>query len=249
MNALTTGICDALQRLRACRETINGVFVTTDCLYPGNSTVTVSVRGAGATYRVSDDGAALHEAMAAGAADAKANAVETRAILAQGLEINQGAITSPEITLSAVPAAILLVANASKELADAIFLRWRLPRKGDFRRLVRDLLQAEFTSTRVISETFIGRSNKRHKFENVVRLRSGKRLALEPVLNDPNSINSRVVASLDVSACGYEDLLQRLVYDDRESWRAEDLSVLQVSGAPVVPYTKSRDVIRELQEA
>ena len=66
--------------------------------------------------------------------------------------------------------------------------------------------------------------------------------------NDPNSINSRVVANIDVKARG-EEYAQSIVYDDGEGWGAGELGVLHITGVPVVPFSKVGQAFRQLMMA
>ena len=246
---LSDQIRSGMLKLQQYHETADGVAVVTDCLYPSNGVVQVVVRGAGDKYVVSDDGGALRETSSAGADLDRSMSRFTRSVKMQGLELDHGVIRTPFVSLETVPVAIVLVANASKELADHVFETWRLPRARNFKQLVKSLLRSEFSGNRVQEDALLGSSNKLHSFDNVVHLPGGKVLVVDPVLRDPNSINSRVVANLDVQAANHPGVIQRLIYDDEDHWRSDDLSILQVSKVPVVAYSKSAMVLRLLKEA
>jgi len=97
----------------------------------------------------------------------------------------------------------------------------------------------------VRSDTLVGHSNKPHKFDNIIFLSGSRRLVIDPVVNDRSSINARVVANMDLRAAEYEGLEQRIVFDDRQDWKIEDLNLLQV-GAPVIKYSRAEEVIKRL---
>jgi hypothetical protein len=97
----------------------------------------------------------------------------------------------------------------------------------------------------VREEILVGKSNKAHKFENLIHLPNGRRLIVDPVIQDMSSINARVVANLDVRAADYPDLEQRIVYDDEEDWKTENLNLLQV-GATVIPFSQAPNVLGRL---
>lgn len=245
--SLSEQIFIGMQRLRQQIDIADGVLVSTDCLYPSNSVVQVSVRAAGDRYLVSDEGSALREVSVAGADSGKTSAHFAHLVKKQGLELEHGVVRSPFISLEQVPLAIVLVANASKELADHIFDTWRLPRTRNFKKLLRAMLSVEFANVGLVREQVVlGSSNKPHTFENVISLSDGRTLVVDPVLRDTNSINSRVVANLDVQAANHPGYVQRLVYDDEDKWGVSDLSLLQVSRVPVVPYSKSSQALRSL---
>ena len=247
---LSDHILDGMLKLRQQSELADGVLVATDCLYPSNGVVQVSVRSAGDRYLVSDEGNALREVSVAGADGSKSSAHFAHVVRKQGLELEHGVIRSPFVSLEQVPLAVILVANASKELADHIFDTWRLPRSRNFKKLLRETLSVEFLNVGPVREQIVlGNSNKPHSFENVIALSDGRTLVVDPVLKDANSINSRVVANLDVQAANHPGIIQRLVYDDEESWGIADLSLLQVSRVPVIPYSKSTQALRSLEQA
>jgi hypothetical protein len=95
-----------------------GLRVSTHVLYPSNGTVSVVVRGGENSFMVSDDGGGVSELSSSGIRAP----VSDRAIKAQihmsGLRVHNSAIISPLVPLDAIPAAILLVANASRTVAE-----------------------------------------------------------------------------------------------------------------------------------
>ena len=96
----------------------NSVRVSTHCLYPSNGTVSVSVRKHFDSFVVSDDGDAIREAERSGLNIYKIDNRLKHLVKMQGLLVKNGAIYSPPIPLNAIPAVVLLVANASKEAAN-----------------------------------------------------------------------------------------------------------------------------------
>lgn len=226
-----------------------GIAIKTHCLYPSNATVVVSVRGGGNEYVVMDDGRALREATTAGAELGKSLKKYERIATKQGLILSNGVVKTPAIAADLIPMAILLVANTSKEVADHIFSTWKLSHKRDFKETVRSLLKQQFSHLSVREEKLVGTSNKSHAFENVVYLGDGRRVIIDPVLHDANSINSRVVANLDLHDAKHEGLEQRLVYDDAENWSSDDLSILHVSRVPVIAFSKAQRAIGVLLAA
>lgn len=233
-----------LSQVRRCFDVDNGVLVNTDCMYPGNGIVQVSVMGAGSSFFVTDRGGAIRVAEMAGAEITHHGRAYVKHVKMQGLEIAHGTIRSPNIGIDEVPAAILLVANASKEFADALFDGYRLAKSRSFKELVRAMLKAEFADRDVKEDIVIGSSQKAHTFENVVTFLNGSKLIVDPVLNDANSINSRLVANLDIKHTNNPHLIQRIVYDDDRAWQASDLNLLGVSGVPIVPFSKSEKALK-----
>lgn len=228
----------------------SGVSVKTHCLYPSNATVTVSVRGGPGGYVVMDDGRAMREAAMAGADIPGSLKKYEKIAYKQGLLLSNGIVKSPQVSAEVVPAAIILVANASKELADYIFSTWKSSNKRDFKESVRLLLSHDFPGVRVEEEKFSGESNKVHTFDNVIKLRDGSRLIIDPVLRDANSINARVIAHLDLKKANLEAVEQRIVFDDeKEKWQSNELAVLQFSGVPIIPFSKMSSNLEILLKA
>jgi hypothetical protein len=240
-------IRSALDSVAGFADTENGVRLNTHCLYPNNGAVRVLVMGAGDSYFVTDEGGAFQEAISAGANIDYSDRKFTRALQSQGLRMERGAILSPMVSVDALPTAIMLVANASKETADWIFEHWRLGRARKFKELLKELLRVEFKD--VQEQAITGESNKPHTFDAVVQFMNGSRLLVDAVTKDPNSMNARVVANLDVKNAEHQGLIQRIVFDDEnDDWGAADLNLLKVSGVPLVPFSRSREVLRALQQ-
>ena len=59
--SLSDDVLNGMLRLRQQHDLVDGVLVATDCLFPSNGVVQVSVRSVGDRYMVSDDGSALRE--------------------------------------------------------------------------------------------------------------------------------------------------------------------------------------------
>lgn len=240
---------DSLTQLQACISINDGVAVRTHCLYPSNSSVTVSVRGGGDRYVVMDDGRAFREAETAGARFEKSIKKYERITSRQGLLLENGVVKTPAIGPDMIPMAILLVANVSKELSEELFSTWRPTAKRDFKEAVRTLLRKELANYAVKEEKIVGTSNKPHTFDNVIYLPGNRRVIVDPVLRDANSINSRVVAHIDLKGAKHEGLEQRIIYDDQEKWSSGDLSLLQVSNVPVIAFSKVEAVMKDLLAA
>lgn len=220
----------------------DGVLATTHCMYPSNGLVRVLVRGGNRTVVASDEGGALSEATSAGIEPherALAHLVKD-----QGLTIRDGVIYTPQMPIEAAALAVLLVANASQEVARWLFEHTKIRRSRDFKALLSDFLLKRFDK-RVSPASIAGHSNKLHKFSNVIELEGHRRLIVDPVANEASSINARVVANLDVMAVKNPLIIQRLVYDDEDEWTTADLNLLQV-GAPVVPFSRLSEVVERI---
>jgi hypothetical protein len=222
----------------------DGVRVTTHCMYPSNGLVRVFVRGGAETIVASDDGEAVGEALGAGIMLREPDKVLRSVVKSQGLQIHNGIIHTPRVDLETAGLAILLVANAAKEAAQWLYDHHKIKRDRDFRKLLGDFLRTTF-SEQVAPTKIVGASNTPHNFASVISFANGRKLIIDPVIHDPTSINSRVVANLDVRNMKNPRIDQRIVYDDEERWSAADLNLLNV-GATVVAFSQARDVINRV---
>ena len=149
--------------------------------------------------------------------------------------------------IEAGPLAVLLVANASQEIARWLYDHVKLKRTRNFKEMLAAFLKKTFDNY-VAPATIVGHSQKRHKFANVISLPHERRLIIDAVANEPSSINARLVANLDVAATKNPLLEQRIVYDDEEDWTPADLNLLNV-GAIAVPFSRSSEVIERIARA
>jgi hypothetical protein len=233
-----------LSELAEIKQMHDGVRVTTHCMYPSNGLVQVMVRGGRSTIVASDDGGAMGEALAAGIPMKDFSPQLAHRVRDQGLSFKNGMIFTPTMPIEAAPLAVLLVANASQDIARWLYEHMKIRRTRDFKALLNSFLKNKFES-RVAPATIVGHSRKPHKFSNVISFPSGKRLIVDAVVNEPSSINARVVANLDVKANNDPLIDQRIVYDDEDTWTPADLNLLQV-GAVLVPFSRSSEVIARI---
>lgn len=234
-------IIETLSRSVIATQSDDALRVTTHCLYPSNSSVSVLIRGGGRELIVSDDGGAMNELAGVGFRDRVTDRQIRALVKQQGLKVENGAIYSPSVAIDEAGAAILLVANASKEIADWALGHLRFSIARDFKRDLALLLERHFHDS-LKSQQILGKSNKSHTFSNVVFLPGDRRLLIDPAVNDASSINARVVANLDVKLANDPTIQQLIVYDDQLSWAASDLALLQV-GAPIVPFSLAEPAI------
>lgn len=213
------------------------VRVVTQCFYPSNGLVQVVVCGGTDTFVVSDEGNAFRELSAVGVEVTKSDTLLKKLVDERGLVITDGVISSPKVKAEELGVTIALVANASKEVSEWLFSHSRVKRERDFKSVLQQFLKSRFND-HVKHEALVGASNKEHKFENLIHFPNGRRLIVDPVMHDANSINARLVANLDVRSAGYDNLEQRLVYDDSENWKPDELNLLQV-GATVIPFSRA----------
>ena len=221
---------------RSIVEIDNRIDVTTTCLYPSMSAVVVTVEGGKDTFMVHDGMRAVREASASGARFEKVMSLLRSVVRPVGLEVTEtGAIRSNSLPASDVGAGIVLVANASRDAANLLIGRKRAPVLRDARQLVRRILLERFAESRIHSDFHvIGASSKAHKFDYVVDAENGSQLLFDIVLPEASSINSAIVANLDVTRRRADHtVVPMLVYDDERDWKPQDLALLSVTDRPI----------------
>lgn len=223
----------------------NDVIVTTHCMYPSNGLVKVTLRGGDNTVVASDEGGALGEALSAGVVVRDYDRSLGALVKDQGLKIKGGVIYSPQMPIEAAPLAVLLVANASQEIARHLYDHTKIKRTRDFRALLSAFLVKTFESRVAHNAILIGSTTKPHKFANVISLADNRRLVIDPVINDASSINARVLANLDIKTLNNPAIIQRIVYDDEDDWSPADLNLLSVGATPV-KFSEASQVIERL---
>jgi hypothetical protein len=221
---------------------------TTHCMYPSNALVQVTIRGGQDTIVASDEGRALGEALSAGISVKDYDRALATLVKEHGLLLKDGVIHTPQMPLEATPLAVLLVANASQEVARWMYDHVKIKRTRDFKAMLAEFLTKRFYDRVSHNAVMVGHSNKPHKFANIISLGNETKLIVDPVANEASSINSRVVANLDVKSLKNPKIIQRIVYDDEDDWSAADLNLLQV-GAIAVPFSRAGEVIERLADA
>jgi len=248
MTVLETVIA-SMARWPEIREQDGRVLVPTHCIYPSNGVVTVVVEGGASHFRVHDDGAALEELDATGGIVTYPIAIMRSATRQQGLEVSDaGVIFSPLVGVDDLPAIISLIANGSKEAAHRLIDRMTPRPRRNFRLELEKLLELEFGHITLRRSSAVSGLHKPHRFDYVVHISEQRKLLLDAVTPEASSINAAVVAHLDVKQAQLPNVIQRIVYDDEEKWRAEDLSLLSV-GAPAVAFSQAREVLKRVAEA
>lgn len=133
-------IREMLSQVVIAKPTEDGVRVSTHVLYPSNGAVSVVVRGGENSFVVSDEGGALSELISAGIRTIVADRMVAAQVRRRGLRVDNGAILSPVVPMKALPAAILLVANASRDVADWGLSRFPYHAPRSFKKDLAELL-------------------------------------------------------------------------------------------------------------
>lgn len=227
------------------REDEEGIRVGTQVLYPSNAAVTLLIQGS-FRFVVSDRGGALSEIAGSGRWDSPSDRQIKTIIENFGLKVSNGSIYAPSVSLEALPAAILLVANASKAVAEWGYNHIRFKVTRDFKKDLENILHKHFNENLRNNAEVLGESNKSHKFSHVIYLERKRKLLVDPVVNEASSINARVVANMDVRMRQDPFIEQMIVYDDRLNWKASDLKLLRVGTPNVVPFSHAEPQITRL---
>lgn len=224
------------------------VHVPTHCLYPSNSSVTVSVAGGVGAFFVHDGWGAIEEVSAAGGAFPPADAahIVRYVVSGYGLSIDEtGLVKADRVTADELLTTIMLVANASKDAANELLNRFRPRLRRNIKAELARMLEIHFPKHVIRNQVFVGASNKSHRFDNVVRLSGDKKIILDVVMREASSINAALVAHLDIRNAHIPNIDQRIIYDDQEIWPAADLNLLKI-GAPPVPFSRTPEVLERL---
>ena len=225
--------------------TADGVRVSTHVLYPSNGAVSVVVRGGEDTFLVSDEGGAVSNLSSSGMPTILSDRMIGAQVRKKGLRVHDGSIMSPMVPLDAVPSAIIIVANASRAVADWGLAHLPFVTPQNFREDLSALLGRHFHNNLKNDAAITGKSNKPHKFGHVIYLQGARRLLIDPVVNEASSINARLVANLDIRMNEDPQISQLIVFDDRLKWKSSDLKLLEL-GAQTVAFTHAEPEISRL---
>ena len=224
----------------------NTVVVPTHCLYPSRAVVTAFIDSGPRTAVVSDGGGAISEARNLPDKPGKLIQALKKQADYWGLKVGgNGWIYSNSVPIEDVAAMVAVVASASRDAAKALVSLFRGKVQEDWTNELARILRREFGSNVRREVKLVGESNKNHNFDFVVRLPSAERLVIDAVKRDAGSMNSAIVHHLDLRQSGTKNLIQRIVYNDQEDWRAADLALLEV-GAPPVAFSKAPNVFKRL---
>lgn len=227
-------ICSLVHSWPICGRDGAEYVIITHCQLPGGSLIKVRVRASGDGWIVSDGGAALDDATSAGIEKPIFGLNVRRAIRSKGLSFVDGRIESPRIGLESLYNATIVVANAARDVAEALIYLGNNYSEETLENRARKILVGRFHSW-VLSRPVIisGASERDHKFDNALDLPDGRKILVDVVKHQGNSINAAVVANLDVQRLGNPKLVQRIVFDPSESWKSEEIELLGVGATPV----------------
>lgn len=227
-------LCTIIRSWPICQHDGDEHVVTTHCQLPNGSLVKVRIRQSGDGWIVSDGGAALDEAVAAGVEKPAFSLTVRRAIRTKGLSFVDGRIESPRVGEASLFNAVVVIANAARDLAETLVFVGSTFAEETLETRTRKILVGRFHALVTSKPVIIaGASEREHKFDNALKLPDGRKVLVDVVKHQGNSINSAVVANLDVQRLNNPSIIQRIVFDPNESWKNEEISLLGVGALPV----------------
>lgn len=227
--------------------TDSGVVVPTMCLFPSGSFARVIVARKSDAFVVHDGGQGIDEFSNIGGENHRAIQLLRSHFRERGIKVSpRGELTSPDVRLEELSPTIALIANASTEAAMVLSSRWKPSIRRDFKKMLKSILEIEFAASHP-KQSFrvVGSSQKQHVFDFALDDSKGGLILVDAVHNDANAISSAVLRNLDVRSINSGEVEQRIIYDDAEEWRAEDLNLLSL-GARAVPFSKMPMVLNRL---
>ena len=218
-------------------ETENGYGLNTHCLYPSGTSVPVFITVGQDTVFVSDGGSAVNELNSGGRflTDHIKSKIK-KDLKKEGLSFANEGIFLRNYKKEDIAAAVLLVANASRDVADWGLSNISLAQKRNFKEQLETLLVRKFSMRIEKNHSVIGKSNKSHRFDYLVKLKDENILLVDAVTPEPNSFNRSIVSNLDVREADNPHISQRIIYNDEFSWKAADLSLLRMA-APITAFS------------
>lgn len=228
----------ALRARPTARRAEGGVLVPTDVLLPNGATVLAIVQGGDAGDRITahDGGAALHQVTDAGLPVGKAILAAARIAARQhGVTLEDGCVrTAPEDVADAW-AAVVILANATRAVAEAALQAARKQQHDRFRDRVLSQLRRIFVDAPVHAHAPLkGFSEDALRFDWLVGLPGGRQLALDTPVPDSSSVAAVVLRQIDLARKRPEGVIQAIAYDDADAWPSTTIRQLQLARVPVV---------------
>lgn len=213
-----------------------GWAVDTTCLLPTGEVVTVTVRGGDREATVSDDGLAVAEIENVGADLHDPDRSLRRYASRYGVNIKNGQFFL-RVPTDEAGAAVMLVANAVSDAVSSEISKARLTPVRDIRKALSDFLRMRLPQLGEHKDRLAGKYAT-HEFQHVYEGSERKRkLIVDAVLPEPSSINSRIVAHIDVKQEYGHQIDQYIVFDDTARWTTDKLGLMQLA-ASLVPFSQ-----------
>jgi len=234
IRSLGGGVCDIVRGWPLCDYDGSVYTITTHCQLPNGSLVRLRVRRVEGGWVVSDGGMAVDEAVASGISRPSFGLNVRRALRTKGLHLTEGCIESPKVSEDSLFNAVVIVANSCRDIAENLIFAGGLSGEGTLERRTREILVERFHTWVLKSPVIIcGASDRQHKFDTALDLPDGRKVLVDVVRHQGNSINSAIVSNLDIARLNDDRFVQRIVFDPVEDWKSEEIELLSVGATPV----------------
>lgn len=244
-----TEIRAALSLFTKLHEADGDYVVTTQYLYPSNDFVSVHVlRATSGNFVVSDGGGALDVLSAHGIHIIEQQKAFSILNKQKGLKVESGHIKTARLPRNPdlIANAVVTVARASAQVAEHCLIEFRPPRRRDLEAAIFTTLQRHVSVSRISRHHRLpGESNRQYTFDFAIPMGRKGMLIVDAVEPEPASFLAKFASHMDVSRRKGLHVQQRIVYDDQEDWKAEDLSLLQMA-ANLVPLSKLRHEMKAI---
>jgi hypothetical protein len=208
--------------------------IPTFMTYPSNAAVMVYVEGGTRHFTLSDGGGAVGVLNGSGG-----YRVDGLSILKQHCQstefytTNRGWIsTRKPVDQNSFTSVVSLIAQFSFEASVNLLKQFKPEKHSDFRVDLERDLDRRFKDHMSRKGHLVGNSNKKQTFDYIIRIPGDRIIAIDAVVPDASSINSALVAHLDLKATGRRDIGQMIIYDDRQKWKSSDLVLLGMGALP-----------------
>lgn len=235
-------IIKALVSLNHCRPVSDGYEVTTHCTFPSGTHIRLLIKGGKDSFLVTDNGASLEETELAGFPAAFFSFY--RFAKQHGLKFSPPELYVEQVSYDLLPAAIITLANAAKEMTQHYIEQRKFLKKRDFKNELKYFLTDTFKKQVTHEFLITGHSTKKHRFDHAIKGDAGGVLLIDSVVKEPSAINACIVSNIDVKQLNDPAIKQRIIYDDKEKWGSENLSLLKVA-AMTLPFSKAPAQIQQ----
>lgn len=225
----------------------NRHVITTQYLYPSGAYVSVYVTpGVSGSLIISDGGGALDVLSAHGihiGDSRRAFAVLRRY---QGVKAEAGEIKTVKLPkdIDLIAYAAVTVARASAHVAEYCMAEFKPRQKRNLEIEILTALHHYVSPARILRHRqFFGKSHRQYIFDFAVQLGRKGTLVVDAVEPEPASFLTKFASHMDISRSNQTNLEQRIVYDDTQEWKSQDLNLLQMA-AKLVPLSKFKNELK-----
>lgn len=234
----------AFADLNAAAVTDNGTLIHTHCVYPSGVQVRVRITRAASGYRITDDAEGLAEILSIGVETKRPGYYLAMHAAKHGLRYDRGAVFVDIEDENRIAAAIMLVANASKDGVLHSSIAHQPNDKASFEFTFQSFVQQKHHG-RFRPASVAGASGTVRRFKYVHQRNNQAEIVLdqpivlvEPVSPTQIGISVKAASHRDLQMKKLPHLWQRLVVDrETDNWSRTDLAFLKQQGVPWIEFT------------